>query len=274
MSANSKKRSFSQMLGQANVVSRPPAVAVREQTVTQEKWSDITGKVVKKRALVVHHQYGVAGTNLTGQVSLAYRHGDFKTNIVKASTGGYEIGKHNVSTSGVGSSARSFPTILGSMQGSGRGATDAMRVLKGTHITKGLTSTTKSARRAAVEMAGEIGVSEYSRGSNAALADAMINLYRVKHGNLPKADFADHELGYTGAGDGGAARLRKLGTIDSTFEPYQEPLRQIYDRHAAKKPNRPWEANVDTTGMLPKDAEDMHYNAWLVHKVTKWTGRK
>jgi hypothetical protein len=187
-------------------------------------------------------------------VQFSHTHGEFNKRVRSNS-----LDTHNISTSISGDAPRSFPKILDDL-GNKHGASDALRVLKGTHLSVGLESGTPAKRVAAVELASEIGISEYTRGTTNALFDAAINLYRIKRGNLPKADFADHTKGYTGAGKGGAERLRGLGTPKDVADQYEASLKSIYNKHAAKKPGKAWASKG--------------YNAWLNHKFAKWTKRE
>jgi hypothetical protein len=271
MTAPTKKkgvRTFSQMLGASNTVSDVPTYTAKRVNVTNQKWSDLSQTVADERASVLKHKYKVAGTTKHGSIELSHTHGEFNKRLKASATGDVEINTHNIATAELGRAPRSFPKILESIS-TKKGATDALRVLKGTHLTKGLTGSTPEKRQAAVELGAEIGVSEYTRGASAALTDAAINLYRMKHGKLSKTDFADHEKGYTGAGKGGAERLRALGSIVDVFKPYDASLRSVYDSHASIKAKRPWEATLG-----PKATADEKFDAWRAHKFQKWTQRE
>jgi len=220
----------------------------------KETWRDLSQEVVDRRAVVVKHEYFSTKLGQNMSVKFSHTHGEFNKRLRSSS-----LDTHNISTSISGDAPRSFPKILDDL-GNKHGASDALRVLKGTHLTRGLQSGTPEKRIAAVELAHEIGISEYARGTTNALFDAAINLYRIKHGNLAKADFADHTKGYTGAGKGGAERLRALGTPKDVSDQYKSGLKSIYNNHAVKKPGKGWAAKG--------------YSAWLNHKFAKWTKRE
>ncbi|NOT89667.1 MAG: hypothetical protein HOP03_16025 [Lysobacter sp.] len=260
----SKKRTLADFLGASNTPNPVPEFNVPRITVREQAWSEISSEASASRALVTHNQYRNANTWKKGYVDLSHTHGEFK----KVVSDKYKIQKHNVSTAELGSGAKSFPKIVDRLSDA-HGAKDALRVLKGTHLEHGLLSTTKDQRRAAVELGTEIGVSEYLRGGTVALTDASINLYRVKHGNLAKSDFSDHTKGYSGAGEGGAERLRTIKTIVDVFKPYDGPLKSIYDTHASLKPDRPWE-----TGLSGTPTTQEKYDAWRGYKFQRWTRRE
>ncbi|MDX2298251.1 MAG: hypothetical protein NW204_00845 [Xanthomonadaceae bacterium] len=263
MSAN-KKRSFAEMLASSNTPAPTPVFTVPRVTVTNAKWSALSQNVVDQRAVVAKHRYKVASSGQTFSAEFSHTHGEFNKRVANT----LSIGTHNISTSDLGSSPRSFPKIMQDLS-TVTGATDALRVIKGTHLSKGLIGATPTQRRAAVELGAEIGVSEYTRGTTVALTDASINLYRMKHGNLSRDDFSDPDKGYTGAGKGGAERLRAVASIAAAFAPYDAPLKSIYDTHAALKPVRPWEA-----GLRAKATEQEKFDAWRAHKFQKWTQRE
>ncbi len=262
--SGSKKRSFEEMLGSSNTPAPVPSYTVPRLTVKNQKWSSLSQSAVDNRALIMRHKYKVESNSKTGYVELSHTHGEFNKIVPTTST----LATHNISTSDLGKSPRSFPKIMQDIS-TVKGATDALRVIKGTHLSKGLTGSTLSKRRAAVELGPEIGVSEYTRGSAVALTDASVNLYRMKHGNLSKDDFSDHSKGYTGAGKGGAERLRSIKSITATFQPYDGPLRSIYDSHASTKTTRPWES-----GLKSSASDQEKFDAWRVHKFKKWTQRE
>lgn len=265
MSSNPKKRSLSTMLGSSNAPTPPPKFSPPVVNVTTQKWSSLTQQAVDSRALITQHSYKNATTGKFGTVELSHTHGEFNKKVKG------DIETHNISTSELGSAPRSFPKIIAKMDLT-HGATDALRVIKGTHRSKGLMSSTMDERRAAVEMGVEVGISEYSRGTNLALTDASINLYRVKHAQIGLSDFSDHTVAYSGAGKGGAKRLRELGTVDSVFSQYDASLRQIFDTHAAVKPKSKrskWEQ-----GLPSKASDDDKFVAWQAHKFKSWTQRE
>lgn len=262
--SGSKKRTLSDFLGASNTPNAVPEFIVPRVTVKEQSWSDISNQASSSRALVTHNKFRNANTWNTGYVDLSHTHGEFK----KVVSDKYKIQKHNLSTAELGSGARSFPSIVGRLSDE-HGAKDALRVLKGTHLKYGLNSLHKDQRKAAVELGTEIGVSEYLRGGTTALVDASINLYRVKHGNLAKSDFSDHTKGYSGAGEGGAERLRAIKTIVDVFQPYEKPLRGIYNTHASVKDDRPWE-----TGLSKKAGAQEKYDAWRGYKFKRWTRRE
>jgi RHS repeat-associated protein len=266
------KRTLADFLGPANNVTPVAPAELEVKAVTNETWLALSRRATEGRGVVYEHSYKVGLQ--TRSLSIVHTHGDFKTRAVKGG-GKVRIRKHNISSSRLGGSASSFPALLATFSTQAlakAGARNALRVLKGTHLTEGLLGGVGAAaagrQQAAVELAGEIGVSEFSRGSEAALADAAINLYRLKYGNLTKDDWADPDLGYTGAGKGGAGRLRSLATIDQVFEPYLKLLRERYDAYASGKPSRPWEA---AAGAAADD--DSKFASWQHHKYRKWTQR-
>ena len=250
--ASSKKRKLSD----------PPLAQVTFTVPTikagNKPWRDLSQEVVDRRAVVIEHEYLSTKLGANRTVKFSHTHGEFNKRVRTNS-----LDTHNISTAISGDAPRSFPKILADL-GNKHGASDALRVIKGTHKTKGLQSGTPTKRIAAVELAHEIGVSEYTRGTTNALFDAAINLYRIKHGNLAKTDFADHTIGYTGAGKGGAARLRALSTPEHVAGQYAISLKGIYTKHAATKVGKPWSGKSAAKG----------YGIWLQHKFTKWTQRE
>lgn len=262
--SNSKKRTFEDMLAGSNTPQPVPTFTVPKLNVTNQKWSAISQQVVNNRALVTEHKYMAESSGKFGSVELSHTHGEFNKRVPSS----YSITTHNISTSGLGVSPQSFPKILDRLS-TQSGAVDALRVIKGTHLTKGLTGSTVDKRKAALELGAEIGISEYVRGSTVALSDASINLYRMKHGKLTKTGFSDHTVGYSGAGKGGAERLRNLSTIGDVFSQYTGSLRSIYDSHASQKSSRPWE-----TGLGKKATNEEKFNAWQFHKFKSWTQRE
>lgn len=262
--SNNKKRTLDDMLGSSNTPQPVPTFTVPKLTITNQKWSSISQQVVNNRALVTEHSYMAEGTGKIGKVKLSHTHGEFNKRVSDS----LDITTHNISTSGLGLSPQSFPKILDRLS-TQSGAVDALRVIKGSHLTKGLTGDTVEKRKAAVELGAEIGISEYVRGSTVALSDASINLYRMKHGKISKTDFSDPKVGYTGAGKGGAERLRNLSSIGEVFSQYGGSLRSIYKNHASQKTNRPWEQGLDNNA-----SDDDKFNAWQVHKFNSWTRRE
>lgn len=264
MSSTSKKRKLSDFLAHQNTPTPPPTFTVPTVSGDNKSWSTLTQQAVNSRALITTHSYMNATTQNLGQVSLSHTHGEFNKKV------GQQIDTHNISTSDHGSSPQSFPKIINRMD-QAVGAVDALRVVKGTHLSKGLTSSTVDERKAAVELGVEIGISEYSRGTNLALTDASINLYRIKHAKIGLSDFSDHTAAYSGAGKGGAKRLRDLGDVENVFSQYQTDLRDIYDTHASKKADikRTWEQ-----GLGSKADDDTKYSAWQYHKFQRWTRRE
>lgn len=250
--ANSKKRKLSD--------APLPQLSFTVETIDagNSSWRDLSQEVVDRRAVLVKHKYFSTKLGAFKTVEFSHTHGEFNKRVRSDS-----LDTHNISTSHSGDAPRSFPKILEDL-GNKHGASDALRVLRGAHLTKGLQSGTPDKRIAAVELASEIGISEYTRGTTNALFDASINLYRMKRGSLTKADFADHTKGYTGAGKGGAERLRALGTPQDVADQYEKSLKTIYTNHAVKKVGKPWSGKNTKQG----------YNTWLSHKFAKWTQRE
>lgn len=252
--------------GSVSLLSEKPRAALiyAPSTVDAKElsWSDLSQKAVDARQLIVNHEYKVAATKAAKKVNsieTSHTHGEF-LNIVRS-----ETEKHNISTAVLGSSARKYSKILNAFNDDNvkGGAKDALRVIKGTHLTEGLTGSTPELRKAAVELGAEIGISEYVRGTTAALFDASINLYRIKHGKLSKKAFADPKQGYIGAGEGGAERVRAIETLGDLIpkdSKKRKALFDIYTTHASKKEDKSW----------AKEGADK----WLQHKFKKWTQRE
>jgi hypothetical protein len=261
--SSSKKRKLEDAFGDDNVSLRVPVYQPNRLKVRNTSWSTLSKETVEQRATVTQNYYKVQSTGKFFFKDLSHSHGEFNKRVPMD----LELQTHNLSTSELGSAPRSFPKIVNRLS-SDYGASDVLRVIKGTHITKGLRSDDRDERWAAIEMGTEIGTSEFVRGGAKALLDASVNLYRIKHGNLKMRDFSSHELGYTGSGKGGAERLRKLGDFDDIMETYHDPLREIYDSHASRKQNRPWE-----TGLRKNASKSTRFMAWQKHKMESWTKR-
>src|SRR3990167_3616457 len=107
MSAN-KKRSFTEMLAASNTPNPTPVFTVPRVTVTTATWSALSQSVVDQRALVAKHQYKVAASGLTFAAEFSHTHGEFNKRVSDT----YSIGTHNISTSDLGNSPRSFPKIM------------------------------------------------------------------------------------------------------------------------------------------------------------------
>lgn len=261
--SNIKKRKIEEAFGDQDVSIRVPSYQPNRLKVRATPWSTLSQETVEQRATVTRNYYKVQSTGKIVSMDLSHSHGEFNKRVPMD----LELQTHNLSTSEMGSAPRSFPKIIDRLSES-HGASDVLRVIKGTHLRKGLRSKDGEERRAAVEMGTEIGTSEFVRGGDRAVLDASINLYRIKHGNLEAGDFSNHKLGYTGAGKGGAERLRKLGDFDDIMETYHDPLRDIFDTHASKKQDRPWES-----GLKKNASASTRFMAWQKHKMDAWTQR-
>jgi hypothetical protein len=261
------KRAKTALAGLSEPADATPTFELQRVKVTTQPWSTLTNTIVNTRAAILDHQYVVSGQKKKTKQTLSttHTHGDFQMKVDDDNS----LPKNNISTSVLGGTARSFGAMWDAFPDDQRGATDTLRVLKGTHLKKGLTGSSKDAREAAVEMGAEIGISEYSRGSNAALSYAAVNLYRVKQGKLTGKEFADHTKGYLGAGKGGAERLRAHTDVYDAFRDQQEDLLDIYKTYASKKTKRPWEDDLKAGATA-----DEKFAAWVQHKNKKWQQRK
>jgi hypothetical protein len=264
----SAKRANTALAGLSEAADETPTFELPRVKVTTQPWSELTQSIVEGRGAVLEHQYVVSGPKKkkpTLTLSTTHTHGDFNTKVADDKS----LQKNNVSTSVLGGTARSFSKLWKAFPDDPTGATDTLRVLKGTHISKGLTGSTQDAREAAVEMGAEIGISEYSRGSNSALSYAAVNLYRVKRGKLTGEGFANPAKGYLGAGDGGAQRLRAHTDVYDAFRDHAKDLVDIYKNYASQKAKRPWE-----TGLKKGATAADKFKAWVQHKNAKWQQRK
>jgi hypothetical protein len=120
-------RTLSQMLGASNTISEVPTYTAKRVNVANE------------RASVLKHKYKAAGTTKHGSIELSHTHGEFNKRLKASATGDVEINTHNIATAELGNAPRSFPKILESIS-TKKGATDALRVLKGTHFDASLRS--------------------------------------------------------------------------------------------------------------------------------------
>lgn len=245
------------------LIVEPETIQIRAKKANKRTWSDLSQEVGRSRAAVFRHEYT---RNKTAEhLDSLHTHGDFQT--IPRSTGPdtYELTKHNVSTKASGK-AESFGDLLTNLGSRHTGATNAMRVLKGTHVDWELESSNKNPgpkAATAVTLAAEIGISEFSRGGSHALLNAMSGLYLLKHREFTKAEFADPKVGYRGAGQGGAANLRTLQTKGLGEALHLARLRKVYDSHAVKKGGQPWSGKKNDTG----------FETWLEHKSKKWLQR-
>ncbi|QDQ27496.1 hypothetical protein FNU76_14655 [Chitinimonas arctica] len=245
------------------------------KVVKNDSWQSLAQNVIDSRGAVYRHQYRLANDmSQKEDVTLAYKHGDFPIKVKEPAPGEFEIPKNNISTGLIDTKARSYPDMMGTFTKGRKGATDAMRVLRGTHLTKGLIGSSAEKRKAAVELAGEIGVSEYARGSTVALTGASTALYMLKHDAIDTDQFSDPDVGYFGAGKGGAKRIRGFNNAVEVFDHYDKSLKKIYNSHASKKNVRPWESGLDLSGQNAAQRKLTTYNAWKAHKFAKWTGRE
>lgn len=254
-----RKRSFDLALGP--VVKKPKPLEIKTRVATGKSWSDLGEKAQKHSATVFKHDYTLGGK--VRSITTSHLHNDFQT-FVHPSGGGYQLPKFNISTSPIGEKARTLDDLVGQFGPQHEGATNTMRVLKGTETKWALMGTSKTRASRAVELAAEIGVSEFSRGGTHALVNAMSGLYLMKHGGMTKGEFLDPKVGYRGAGDGGASRLRQLQKKGLSEALHIDHLRKHYDATAVNKVGKAW------TGQKTDDG----FSSWLQHKVTKWTGRQ
>ena len=258
------KPDLDEMLGHHNAKAPAPTFEVPTIKAKDRTWKDLSNEVVKQRAAIVKHSYKLAGTENKESVRLSHGQNDFNKKLKSG-----EMSSHNIATSIEDKVPRSFPKIAKDVK-TQTAVTDTLRVLKGTHLTEGLTSPTHEERQAAVELAGELGISEYTRGTNLAVMDAAVNLYRVKHGKLAMKDFSNPNKGYYGGGTGGANRVRGLGKVSEIFDDHDESLREIFDTKASAKAVRPWEAMLKPTD---EKTADNHFIAWKAWKALKWGKR-
>ncbi|MBL8511706.1 MAG: hypothetical protein JNM52_08675 [Betaproteobacteria bacterium] len=224
-------------------------------------WRTLSDMALERRAIVFRHDFSVNDKNYF--LRTAHAHGDFKTKITQEGSK-YYLSKHNVVTSAIGKRAETLNALVGSFGSAKTGATNTMRILKGTHDKWQMGGTLAEATRG-VELGAEIGVSEYTRGGTLGLLNAMSGLYAMKHGQMSKADFIDPAKGYVGAGLGGAKRLRTLaGTGKVTEALHLGKMKEVYDSHASTKVGKPWSGKSASEG----------FDIWVRHKIDKWTQRE
>lgn len=236
-----------------------PKVEAKIVDANGRAWSDLAKIAAENSASIFQHDYSKGLAGKKESILTTHTHGDFGTKIVH-SGGEYVLPKLNISTAAHGGKARSLDALAEDIKEVGSG--DVLRVLKGTHVAKGLKTADAGKRASAVELAAEIGISEYSRGGTNALRNAASALYSMKHGEMKVSEFVDFDVGYRGAGGGGAERLRKLKGGSDTL--HLERLQAIYLKHAVNKPGKAWTGQNTAQG----------FEAWLTHKVTSWSKRE
>ncbi|MDX2298269.1 MAG: hypothetical protein NW204_00935 [Xanthomonadaceae bacterium] len=256
-----RKRKSSFDIGMGAIVKKPKPLEITPKLATGKTWSKLSEKAQKHSATVFKHDFTLGDKDLS--ITTSHLHNDFQT-FVHPMGGGYQLPKFNVSTSPVGEKARTLDDLVGKFGSRHKGATNTMRVLKGKETAWKLIGTSETRASRAVELAAEIGISEFSRGGTHALVNAMSGLYLMKHSGMTKEEFLDPKVGYRGAGDGGAGRLRQLQKKGLSEALHIGHLRKHYDTTAVNKPGKAW------TGKK----SDQGFSDWLEHKVTKWTGRQ
>lgn len=262
MKSDSRKRKLDEEL--QDLLPKAEPSQIRVETADARKWRDLSATAQGARAAAFRHQYDLGGGKVRSVVTL-HTHGDFNTNPRKESEDSYELSKHNVSTKTEGG-AESFGELVTALGNPFSGATNAMRVLKGTHNNYELWHSKKNAEKraqAAVTLAAEIGISEFSRGGAPAVLNAMSALYLMKRGRMKMEDFSDPKVGYRGAGSGGAARVRALKSEKASSALHLEDLRKEYDSRAVDKVGKPWSGKRNDKG----------FSEWLEHKSRKWLQR-
>lgn len=262
MDSKKRKRLSGNLSG---FVLKPETVEIRVQKANPYKWSELSSDVSEKRAAAYKHEFTLS--NQKESVTTLHAHGDFLTRPVQTGANTFEMQKHNIATSSVDTGAESLDALVGSFGGRRVGATNAMRVLKGTHTQWQLEAAKSNPvpkAEYATTLAAEIGISEFGRGGSHALLNAMSGLYLMKRKNMTKAQFLDPKTGYVGAGKGGAARLRKLQdkTLDHAL--HIQRLRSVYNTYAVNKVGKPWSGRKNDDG----------FSVWLEHKAGRWLQRQ
>lgn len=255
-------RTFEEMLGQDNIIVPPSPVTLETVQVSDQPWETLFNQVKDKIGIVFRHQYKTVRSTYRF-FETVHKQGAFSTKTINK-----QLHKFNLSTSPVDQTNRSFPILLQRLGPQPQGAKNVMRVIKGSHL-KRVISGTMERRGAAVELGVEIGISEYARGGKGAVLDAAINLYRMKHGLLSNDEFAKPDLGYTGAGKGGAKRLRKMSNVVEVFKLYDDLLLEHFKKKPNKKGKKPWESGLSSNETTMKNK----FDAWKTHKLKKWTAR-
>ena len=263
----SKKRKLDDDI--AATLKVPVAKNVRVANANGKSWQNLSGKVAGERALVLNHEYHLSGQPVnphtgvhdTYEFKTSHTHGDFKTRVVRQGTQ-YFLQKHNIATSQPDQAPQKLDKLIARIGDKRVGATDALRVLKGTHVAKGLSGGSPGARTGAVELGTEVGISEYMRGGSLALINATSSLYLMKHGEMKRKQFLDPAVGYKGSGKGGAERLRGMTKATDALDLTR--LKSVYTTHAAAKVGKPWSGQSTAKG----------FDTWVRHKVQKWRGRE
>lgn len=234
----------------------PVATTTTARTVNNDKWHDLSKEAQDGRFTAFRHQF--THGDQARSFDTFHKHGDFNTSL-KPTGNADEFGTstHNVATSS--STAKSMPKLIGEI---GSDTTNTLRVLRGSHSTKQLEGTLDHAKNS-VELAAEIGISEFSRGGTNAILNATSALYLVKHRKLAPEEFADPNKGFIGSGEGGAQRLRALSTKTPGFA-LHSTLSEVYQTHGSAKTGKAWSGPVSSE----------NFAKWIEHKATKWTQRQ
>jgi hypothetical protein len=250
-----RKRKFDAVFA-PSTKSMPP-VKLTKMKAGSRTWSDLSVSISGLHAVALKHTYQAPDGTKESMVT-THAHNDFKTGVHNAG-GDLELRKHNISTSTPDHGASSLGRLVTDMGGH-KGATDALRVLKGNHTKWFLSGKTDARRKASVEMAAEIGISEYARGGTHALINAASSLYLLKHQEITSSEFVDHNVGYKGAGKGGAGRLRAISGMSEALDLTR--LQKVFKSHAVKKDK--WKADKTSKG----------FQKWAQHKVNRWKARE
>ncbi len=232
----------------------PRRLSVTKVSAYGHGWRDLTSTAMHKPALAVEntflrpHPSGNPKNFTFGEMTTVHAHGNFGHAFTEDSGP-----NPNISTQVPGKGAMKHDALI---EASGDlWATNTMRVLKGTaSVDKPLLGTSEQARMAVV-FGHEVGISEVARGGKNALLSAMSAMYLAKHGRMKDAHFIDPDVGFAGAGQGGAEKLRKFSEMKPVLAMHPEGLKQHFDEVVSKRDK--WKN---------KSFED-----WLSHKHDKWT---
>lgn len=231
-----------------------PTMSVQRLSTHGTTWSGLAKATYEAGATAIENTYlrphpsGKTGNFLIGSMTTVHAHGNFGHSFDE------ESGPNpNVSTQVPNKGAYKHDKLI---EGSGdQWAQNTMRVLKGTSsLNKPLTGT-ESQAQGAVVLAHEIGVSEVARGGEAAMLSAMSSMYLAKHKRQTGSDFQNPDVGFHGAGKGGAEKLRTLSEKPWYESMHLDPLKQHFDEVASKKEK--WKG--------------ASFEDWVTHKRTKWT---
>ena len=258
MSSGSRKRSREEMLFNA-FETRPQPTITRMDVATTDTWSQLVDTAARSGHAVFRFGYqreDPGGDIMTGNVSTAHTHGDFNTGLSEIGTDQFALNSLNISTKRLGYKARAHDALFDITGSDKPGVTNIMRVLKGTDQSIKPLYGTKEQVRGAVEFAAEMGISEMSRGGKVGLLHGMESLYLLKHGTISRKQFLNPKYGFVGAGDGGAARLRKFDqNRKSALRWHKTDLKTRFAEVQKTKPK--W--------------SDKTFSEWRSHKIEKWS---